>query len=264
MRIGYDSIQNTQIYNMGSVTMTGSEEAGEFWIRILTAFYNYSDLRIESEAPDSGKIEVSLEGMGAFLTNTGTLVLGENSYLYSSTKIHNCGTIFLEAENAEFANYGVLYSNESTSVLRAVEGSSWDAYGGAVLYSQDSTVDIPDSNDADFLCYGYWSTTETVRWVSSENDLNIALVDEDCRYIILEDGSTIEVSGDLTLTDKLLVMNLDSALIIRDGDLTISGENSGLYGKGGTLNLYGGSLILEDGCLYWRLSFLSVRSKAYS
>ncbi|MCD7764000.1 MAG: serine/threonine protein kinase [Lachnospiraceae bacterium] len=250
MRVGYYEIQNMQIYNMGSISMTGSEKTGEYEIFIRHAFYNYGDLRIESEAPESGRVEISLEGTTASLTNTGTLVLGENSNLYSSTKIHNCGTISLETENAELVNYGMLYSNESTSVLRAVEGSNWISHIGAVLYSEDSTVDIPDSSSIDLLCFG-WSTSalESVRQVSSENDLNIALVDENCKCIILDDDSVIEVSGDLILTDKLLVMDGDSTLIIRDGDLAISGENGGLYGRGGTINLYGGSLILEDGAI---------------
>ncbi len=257
MRAGCHSICGTWIYNMGSMTMTGSAVSEEIdWLDIENSFHNYGTLRIEGENVGSEEeaFRVTLERDGD-IVNTGTLSIGENATLYLEKVLRNSGTISIEAASGMLCNRGIIYSNESTSVLTAVEGSCWDTGGGnstgVVLYSDIATVDIPDSNGLGFLCFS-WSTLggESVRWVSSENDLNIALVDENCTCIILQ-GAAIEVTGDLTLTDKVLVMSGDSegetSLRIADGNLIISGENGGLYGQGGTIDLSGGSLILENG-----------------
>ncbi|MCC8138249.1 MAG: protein kinase [Clostridiales bacterium] len=244
MQIGCHEVRNTLIYNLGTIRMTGTEQAGENWVDLYTAFYNYGTLQVEPETMDS--MYLSLHG-NASLLNSGTLTIGENSWLTSDAIIRNRGTITLESQTSGLSNSGLIYCNESSSILALAEGSACDNTG-IIFYSEASATDIPDSGSSGFLWFG-WNVLdlESVCDVYSEEELNSALADENCKCIVMQD-STIEVSGDLTVTDKLLVIDgEDTSLIVKDGDLIVSGESGGLYGAGGTINLYGGTLVLDTG-----------------
>lgn len=233
--------------NLGTLQGNGNSTSG---------FYNFgsflsSDYQIRrGPVCNTGSILIGdgstgrlvLNGILFGFGNSGSLEIGAKGELYNYSTIQNYGRIVTTDATANLWNGGLLCNNAVSSVVDMHPDSTL-GNSGVLQYGGDTVMHLSDNRLIGGSIIDFrWGDAEP-RIVHTEAELRMALIDNTCELVAI-DGSSIAVTGDLTVT-KGLAIAAPGSLTLSGGNLSVSGDRAFLLGDfdlgGGTLTLLHGA-----------------------
>lgn len=234
------------IINLGTLRADGSSTGGfynfgllipsDFWIRGGLASNTGSIL-----IGDGGKGQLFLCAMPSGFGNSGTIEIGAQGELYNYSTVQNYGRIVTTDAAAKMWNVGVVCNAAASSVVDMHPDSTL-GNNGVIQYGSDTAVRLANNRLNNSSTVAFRRGADTPRTVHTAAELHMALLDDTCDLIAIDDGS-IAVTGGLTVT-KGLVIDAPGSLTVSGGDLTVCGKEAFLLGD---FDLGGGALRLLDG-----------------
>lgn len=242
--------RQTSFYNLGTILhgtiapegetpLTLIKPGEDYYIDLFGSyFYNGGDIVMEGQSSEMmGRLDVAT---GTRFVNAGSIRLGYNGEVRNHAFLLNFGEIAVTERTAGIHNSGWLLNAGADCALDMARCSNT----GLVQAGQETSVDLSRVNcDGGAVLPFSWDMDGLYR-VHTKEEFYDALKDQDCAWVMLDDGMALTLTEDLTLTSGLAIP--DGSSLTMDGcSLTVAGRD-GYLAADGPVDLRGGVLTVQD------------------